>query len=72
MDDEQLHAVAAESGEVRCERLALQQRLEVLRSGKQILCEHMGESAKLRMVQVILIPSHSKGARDSNDENGTH
>ncbi|KAF2831259.1 P-loop containing nucleoside triphosphate hydrolase protein [Ophiobolus disseminans] len=43
MDDEQLHAIAAESEEIRCGRLSLQHKLEVLSSGKQILHEHMGE-----------------------------
>ncbi|KAH7408337.1 dynamin-1 [Phaeosphaeria sp. MPI-PUGE-AT-0046c] len=42
MDDEQLHAIAAECEETRTERGALQQKLAVLQSGKQILYEHIG------------------------------
>lgn len=44
MDDEQLHAIAAESEETRANRAALQQKLAVLQSGKQILHEHSGTS----------------------------
>lgn len=44
MEDEQLHAIAAESEENRAQRAALQQKLAVLQSGKQILNEHIGTS----------------------------
>jgi hypothetical protein len=43
MDDEQLHVIAAESDDVRSERSALQEKLEVLIAGKQILYEHIGK-----------------------------
>jgi hypothetical protein len=43
MDDKQLHAIAAESEEVRHERSSLQKKLVVLQSGKQILYEHIGK-----------------------------
>jgi hypothetical protein len=42
MDDEQLHAIAAESEGVRYERSSLQKKLQVLQSGRQILYEHIG------------------------------
>jgi hypothetical protein len=43
MDDEQLHAIAAESEDAREERLLLKSKLDALKSGKQILYEHIGE-----------------------------
>jgi hypothetical protein len=43
MDDEQLHAIAAECEEVRDERSHLRKKLEVLETGKKILGEHIGK-----------------------------
>jgi hypothetical protein len=43
MDDEQLYAIAAESEDARDERSSLKKKLDTLKSGKQILHEHMGK-----------------------------
>lgn len=44
MDDELLRAIASESEETRDERASLKEKLSVLKSGKQVLSEHIGKA----------------------------
>lgn len=58
MDDEQLHAIAAESEEMRQECEALRKKLNVLQSGTRVLREHIGKSTlvvSIRKLQLIAL-----------------
>ncbi|KAJ4372438.1 hypothetical protein N0V83_004212 [Neocucurbitaria cava] len=63
LSDEKLHAIAAESDEVREERESLREKLSTLTSGKDILNEHIAMRPTTRPAKKV----SSKGPRTSRD-----
>lgn len=53
LDNDKVQAIAAESDDIREERLALTQKLSVLESGTHILYEHMGKPRHIHQLGTV-------------------
>ncbi|KAF1840478.1 dynamin-1 [Cucurbitaria berberidis CBS 394.84] len=65
LSDEKLHAIAAESDEVREERDSLRQKLGALESGKDILNEHIAMRPTARTAKKVSPPRSRTSVKDT-------